>query len=170
MNDSPPLQGRIALVTGATSGFGLACARSLVRAGARVIAGGRRADRLAALASELAPAVFPLPLDVRDGAAVQRALSGLPADLREVDVLVNNAGLALGLEPAQRASLEQWEAMIATNCTGAGGAHARPPARDGGARPRPRGERRLGGRRPTPTRAATSTAPPRPSCTSSRTT
>jgi 3-hydroxy acid dehydrogenase/malonic semialdehyde reductase len=117
MNDSP-LQGRVAFVTGATSGFGLACARSLVRAGARVIAGGRRADRLAALASELAPHVFPLSFDVRDVPAMQRALSGLPADLRELDVLVNNAGLALGIEPAQRASLEQWETMIATNCTG----------------------------------------------------
>jgi 3-hydroxy acid dehydrogenase/malonic semialdehyde reductase len=113
-----PLQGRVALVTGATSGFGLACARSMVRAGARVVASGRRADRLAALAAELAPAVYSLPLDVRDVPAMQRALASLPADLRDVDVLVNNAGLALGLEPAQRASLEQWETMIATNCTG----------------------------------------------------
>ncbi len=113
-----PLQGRIALVTGATSGFGLACTRCLVRAGARVVAAGRRADRLAAVAAELGAAVHPLALDVRDVPAMQRALAGLPADVREVDVLVNNAGLALGMEPAQRASLEQWETMIATNCTG----------------------------------------------------
>ena len=118
MSDPLPLQGRIALVTGATSGFGLACARGLVRAGARVIASGRRTERLAALAAELAPHVFPLPLDLRDPPAVQRAVAGLPADLRELDLLVNDAGLALGQEPAQRASLEQWETMIATNCTG----------------------------------------------------
>ncbi len=118
MIDDHPLRDRIALVTGATSGFGLACARSLVRAGARVVASGRRADRLAALVAELGPGAFPLALDVRDVPAVQRALAGLPAELRDVDVLVNNAGLALGMEPAQRASLEQWETMIATNCTG----------------------------------------------------
>ncbi len=112
------LQGRIALVTGATSGFGRACTRSLVRTGARVVAAGRRADRLAALAAELGPGVFALPLDVRDVPAMQRALDGLPGELRDVDVLVNNAGLALGMEPAQRASLEQWETMIATTCTG----------------------------------------------------
>ncbi len=118
MDDDLPLQNRIALVTGATSGFGLACVRSMVRAGARVVASGRRTDRLAALAAELAPAVFPLPFDVRDVPAMQRAVAGLPADLRDIDVLVNDAGLALGMEPAQRASLEQWETMIATNCTG----------------------------------------------------
>ena len=67
MSHDHPLDGRVALVTGATSGFGLACARSLARAGARVIASGRRAERLAALAAELQPAVHPLPLDVRDG-------------------------------------------------------------------------------------------------------
>lgn len=118
MSHDHPLDGRVALVTGATSGFGLACARSLARAGARVIASGRRAERLAALAAELQPAVHPLPLDVRDGGEIRRALASLPAELAEVDVLVNSAGLALGLEPAQRASLEQWETMIATNCTG----------------------------------------------------
>jgi 3-hydroxy acid dehydrogenase/malonic semialdehyde reductase len=101
MSDRYLLEGRIALVTGATSGFGLACARSMVRAGGRVVASGRRAERLDTLRAELGPAVHPMPLDVRD-----------------IDVLVNSAGLALGLEPAQRASLEDWEAMIATNCTG----------------------------------------------------
>jgi 3-hydroxy acid dehydrogenase/malonic semialdehyde reductase len=118
MDHALPLSGRVALVTGATSGFGLACARSLVRAGARVVAAGRRVERLAALAEELGPAVRALPLDVRDGAAVQRAVAGLPADLAAVDLLVNSAGLALGIEPAQQASLEHWERMIATNCTG----------------------------------------------------
>jgi 3-hydroxy acid dehydrogenase/malonic semialdehyde reductase len=118
MTDTRSLEGRIALVTGATAGFGLACTRSLVRAGARVVSAARRADRLAALSAELGAAVLSLPLDVSDVPAAPRAVAELPAGWREVDVLVNNAGLALGLEPAQRASLEQWENMIATNCTG----------------------------------------------------
>ena len=113
-----PLHGQLALVTGATSGIGLACAKTLAGAGARVIASGRRTERLAAVVAELGPGAFPLPLDVRDTPAVRRALADLPEELSAVDVLVNCAGLALGLEPAQRASLEQWENMIATNCSG----------------------------------------------------
>jgi len=118
MSQDLPLADRVALVTGATSGIGLACARGLVRAGARVVAAGRRTERLSALAAELGPALYPVTLDVRDVAAARRAVADLPAPLGEVDVLVNSAGLALGLEPAQRASLAEWETMIATNCTG----------------------------------------------------
>jgi 3-hydroxy acid dehydrogenase/malonic semialdehyde reductase len=112
------LGGRIALVTGATSGFGEAIAEAFARAGATVIATGRRKDRLDALAARLGPRIHPLRLDVTDRGAVERAIRELPPALAHVDVLVNNAGLALGLEPAQRASLDEWDTMIATNCRG----------------------------------------------------
>jgi 3-hydroxy acid dehydrogenase/malonic semialdehyde reductase len=114
-----PLAGKIALVTGASAGFGQACAEAFVRAGMTVIAAGRRRERLEALAARLGKEkVHPLVLDVRDRAAVEEAVSRLPPALAAVDVLVNNAGLALGLEPAHRASLDEWETMIATNCRG----------------------------------------------------
>jgi len=109
----------ILLVTGATAGFGAAIARRFAQDGARIIATGRRTDRLEALAQELGEdKVLPLTLDVRDSAAIQAAIAGLPADWAEIDLLVNNAGLALGLEPAQRASLTDWETMIDTNTKG----------------------------------------------------
>jgi 3-hydroxy acid dehydrogenase/malonic semialdehyde reductase len=106
------------LVTGASSGFGAAIARRFVRDGHRVIAAARRADRLAALASELGPDLVAFPLDVTDAATVAALPGSLPDGWREIDVLVNNAGLALGLEPAWKASLADWERMIATNVTG----------------------------------------------------
>ena len=113
------LSGKIALVTGATSGFGDACAEAFVRAGMRVIATGRRKERLEALAARLGKdRIHPLVLDVQDRAAVEEAVAGLPPALSAIDVLVNNAGLALGLEPAQRASLDDWQQMIETNCLG----------------------------------------------------
>jgi len=109
----------IVLVTGATAGFGEAIARRYVQAGHRVIAAGRRAERLAALRAELgAKSVLALPLDVRDRAAVANTIGALPPDWADVDVLVNNAGLALGLEPAQRADLDAWDTMIDTNNKG----------------------------------------------------
>ena len=108
----------VLFVTGATAGFGAAVARRYVAEGARVIASGRRADRLQALRAELGDRLLPLVLDVRDRGAVERAVASLPPDFAGVDVLVNNAGGALGLEPAQRASLDDWEAMIDTNVKG----------------------------------------------------
>jgi 3-hydroxy acid dehydrogenase/malonic semialdehyde reductase len=107
-----------ALVTGATAGFGLAIARRLVRDGHRVVATGRRQDRLDALAADLGEALLPFRLDVTDAEAVAALPGALPEGWHEIDVLVNNAGLALGLEPAQTASLENWDKMVATNVTG----------------------------------------------------
>jgi 3-hydroxy acid dehydrogenase / malonic semialdehyde reductase len=109
----------IVLVTGATSGFGMAIARRFAAEGHRIVAAGRREDRLDGLRDELgAERVLALPLDVRDRAAVERAIAELPPELAAVDLLVNNAGLALGLEPAQRASLDDWENMVDTNIKG----------------------------------------------------
>lgn len=106
------------LVTGATSGIGLACAERFWKEGARVVVTGRRADRLGALAARLGERLHPIVLDVRDRGAVAKALAALPPPFAEVDVLVNNAGLALGLEPAHRTDLDEWEQMIDTNCAG----------------------------------------------------
>ena len=105
-------------VTGASAGFGAAIARRLVRDGHRVIAAARRAGRLAALAGELGPALLPFPLDVTDTEAVAALPGSLPDGWREVDVLVNNAGLALGLSPAWEAKREDWDTMVATNVSG----------------------------------------------------
>jgi 3-hydroxy acid dehydrogenase/malonic semialdehyde reductase len=109
---------RTALVTGATAGFGNAIAHRLVRDGWRVIATGRRQDRLDALAEELGDTVLPFGLDVTDAEAIAALPGALPEGWREVDALVNNAGLALGLDPAQTAKLEDWDNMVATNVTG----------------------------------------------------
>ena len=108
----------IVFVTGASAGFGSAIARAFVKGGHRVVATARRKDRLDALAAELGDALLPLELDVRDRAAVDAVPASLPAEFSAVDVLVNNAGLALGVEPAHKASLDDWRTMIDTNCTG----------------------------------------------------
>jgi 3-hydroxy acid dehydrogenase/malonic semialdehyde reductase len=108
----------IVFVTGASAGFGAAIAEVFVKGGHKVVAAARRKERLAALANKLGDALFPLALDVRDGAAVAAVPAMLPAEFSAVDVLVNNAGLALGMEPAQRASLDDWQTMIDTNCSG----------------------------------------------------
>lgn len=106
------------LVTGATAGFGAAMARRFVRDGHRVIAAARRTDRLQALRAELGEAVLPLPLDVTNAEAIAALPGSLPADWRGVDVLVNNAGLALGLDPAQKAKAADWDRMVAVNVSG----------------------------------------------------
>ena len=108
----------IAMVTGASSGFGEAISRLLVSAGHRVIGTGRRAERLAALSEDLGEQFLPLVFDVQDKAATRAAIEGLPTEWQQVDLLVNNAGLALGLEPANKADLEDWEQMIDTKISG----------------------------------------------------
>ena len=108
---------KTALITGATAGFGRAAARRFVAAGWQVIATGRRADRLAALKTELGDALHTACFDVRDEAAMRAALDALPGRFRGIDLLVNNAGLAQGTKPAQDALLSDWKTMIDTNVT-----------------------------------------------------
>jgi NADP-dependent 3-hydroxy acid dehydrogenase YdfG len=105
-------------VTGASSGIGRACAEAFARAGARLVLCARRHDRLTELADSLDAEVRTLPLDVRDRAAVDAAVDGLGEGWRNVDVLVNNAGLAVGFGPLQDNDPADWERMIATNVTG----------------------------------------------------
>jgi NADP-dependent 3-hydroxy acid dehydrogenase YdfG len=106
------------LVTGATAGFGEATARRFAADGSKVILAGRRTDRLEALSSELGGNAHALTLDVQNRDAVVAAIDGLPADFAAIDVLVNNAGLALGLDAAPSANLDDWDTMIDTNIKG----------------------------------------------------
>ena len=110
---------KIAMITGATAGFGAAAVRRFAGAGWRVIATGRRADRLKKLVEDFGTdKVFTLAFDMRKPAAIEAALATLPESFRNIDLLINNAGLALGTAPAQKADLEQWNQMIETNVTG----------------------------------------------------
>ena len=109
-------------VTGASAGFGAATARQFAERGAKVIASARRVDRLNAIRDGL-PTLFKnnfvaVELDVRDQKAVNRTLANLPAGFEEIDVLINNAGLALGMGPAHASDMDDWEAMIDTNIKG----------------------------------------------------
>ena len=110
---------KTALITGATSGFGEATARKFVANGWKVIVTGRRADRLATLVEGLGgPSVaHGASFDIRDEAAMNAALDALPEDFRGVDLLINNAGLALGTAPAPESRLDDWKTMIDTNIT-----------------------------------------------------
>jgi serine 3-dehydrogenase (NADP+) len=109
---------RTVLITGATSGFGAAAVERFAGAGWRVIATGRRAERLRPFVDRFgADKVHAAAFDVRDETAMEAALSALPEDFRGIDVLINNAGLALGTAPAQSANLQDWRTMIDTNIT-----------------------------------------------------
>lgn len=107
------------LITGATSGFGKACAERFAREGWRLIVTGRRKDRLRELTERLSDVpLHAAELDVRDLNSVTAMIAGLPEGFRDIDVLLNNAGLALGLEGAHAADLSDWETMIDTNVKG----------------------------------------------------
>ncbi len=108
----------IVLVTGATAGFGECITRRFIQQGHKVIATGRRQERLQELKDELGDNLYIAQLDVRNRAAIEEMLASLPAEWSNIDILVNNAGLALGMEPAHKASVEDWETMIDTNNKG----------------------------------------------------
>lgn len=114
------MAGKTIMITGASSGFGAAAARIFAEKGNRLVVAARRREPLLALQQELddRAQVLPLVLDVRERAAVEAAVAALPAGFSEIELLINNAGLALGLEPAQQASLDDWDTMIDTNIKG----------------------------------------------------
>ena len=112
---------KIVMITGATSGIGLSCARKFAENGDKLILTGRKEHLLEELRQELTAngtKVLTLTFDVRDRETASRYVSSLPEEWREIDVLVNNAGLALGLEPEYEGSFEDWETMIDTNIKG----------------------------------------------------
>jgi 3-hydroxy acid dehydrogenase / malonic semialdehyde reductase len=113
---------RIVLITGASAGIGEACARTFAAAGARLILAARREDRLQsvadALEKEFGREVCRLALDVRDSGVVAQVLENLPSDWAAIDVLINNAGLARGLDPLVRGEAREWDEMIDTNVKG----------------------------------------------------
>lgn len=118
MSANLPLEGKVIFITGATSGFGLAFTKKFIKAGAKIVATGRRVERLRALQKSLGENVHTLVLDVRDQKSVDKAIAKLPAKFANVDVLINNAGLALGFSPADEALLSDWEQMVDTNIKG----------------------------------------------------
>ena len=112
---------KIVLITGATSGIGLGCARKFAENGDKVILTGRNEQRLAEIRQELeakGAKVLTLAFDVRDSQQAQQCINDLPEEWQEIDVLVNNAGLALGLEPEYEGDLDDWSTMIDTNIKG----------------------------------------------------
>jgi NADP-dependent 3-hydroxy acid dehydrogenase YdfG len=121
-NDKSKVEVKTVLITGATSGIGLATAELFARNGYRVIATGRRADRLAQMANHFKEKyhahLLTLPFDVRDLEAVKSAIENLPEEWRDVDILINNAGLSRGLSPIHEGNIEHWETMIDTNIKG----------------------------------------------------
>lgn len=109
---------KIVLITGASGDFGSAFARRFAALGSRLVLCGRRREKLEALAAELGVPCHLATFDVRDAAACEKAISALPPDFAQIDLLVNNAGLALGMEPAHQAKLADWMEMVDANCKG----------------------------------------------------
>jgi 3-hydroxy acid dehydrogenase/malonic semialdehyde reductase len=105
-------------VTGASAGFGQAIARRFAKDGAKIVGTGRRTERLTALGKELGSGFLPLTFDVGVRGEVEAAIAKIPADFAAIDLLVNNAGGAIGLDPAQSANLDDWDAMIDSNIKG----------------------------------------------------
>lgn len=114
------MQGKIVLITGASSGIGAACAQVFAIAGARLILAARRLEGLQSLVAQLPPTtdVYLLALDVSDRGAVDQSIQELPDDWEEIEILINNAGLARGFDPLQTGTIEDWEEMIDTNVKG----------------------------------------------------
>ena len=112
---------RTALITGATSGIGEGCARRFAIGGYDLILTGRNEEKLKSLKTELGKEgvrVLPLAFDVRDRQTAQQAINGLPKEWKNIDVLINNAGLARGLEPEYEGDFDDWDQMIDTNIKG----------------------------------------------------
>jgi len=113
---------QVVFITGASSGIGEACARAFAAEGARLLLAARRLERLERLSTELtrlgAADVSTMALDVRDRESVFAAIEDLPAPWKEIEILVNNAGLSRGLDPLHEGSLEDWNEMIDTNVKG----------------------------------------------------
>ena len=106
------------LITGASAGFGEAMCRAFTAAGFNVVGAARRMEKLQALAEELGGSFYPLQMDVADTSSVPAALQSLPEGFKEIDCLINNAGLALGLDSADKADFADWQTMIQTNIVG----------------------------------------------------
>jgi 3-hydroxy acid dehydrogenase / malonic semialdehyde reductase len=109
---------KVIFITGATAGFGAAMVKRFVKENHFIIATGRRKERLEEIKKQWGPKVFTAVLDVRDKAEVDHVIQSLPKEFSDIDVLINNAGLALGLTPAQKAEIEDWDQMVDTNIKG----------------------------------------------------
>lgn len=121
-NNSMKLKDKIVFITGASSGIGAACAKAFAASGAKLLLCARSIDKLTLIADQLHQEhqanIHQFQLDVRDHHAVKNAFSSLPDEWKNIDVLVNNAGLAAGLDTVQEGTVEDWEAMIDTNVKG----------------------------------------------------
>ena len=109
---------KIALITGATAGFGKSSVKKFIEDGWGVIATGRREDRLLRLKEQYGESIHCLNFDIQDSSQVEAAIKSLPSNFENIDLLINNAGLALGTAPAQQCDLEQWNTMVDTNIRG----------------------------------------------------
>lgn len=109
---------KIAMITGATSGIGEACVRRFLNAGYKVIATGRNRAKLDILKEEFGDNLLTLVFDVRDRDDAEKCVSSLPEDWKEIDILINNAGLALGLDPEYQGDFTDWDTMVDTNIKG----------------------------------------------------